>query len=188
MHGGGSAGCAWPGRRARDADEQVIGHYGYGEVHDHEDGHRVAWLARYRNQRSGSHKNRVTRMARRKNSHRGRDFATLPVTGGASLGLRYPVTSIISEAFAYRAAFWFGALGDALVVIAVPRPAGAPAGGFGVLGACLLSLAVVDLMVVLSEGGQGGLTSPLSLAMTVGCPGCSPPGLPSGEPSRGEGS
>jgi hypothetical protein len=165
MHGGGSAGCAWPGRRARDADEQVIGHYGYGEVHDHEDGHRVAWLARYRNQRSGSHKNRVTRMARRKNSHRGRDFATLPVTGGASLGLRYPVTSIISEAFAYRAAFWFG-----------------------VLGACLLSLAVVDLMVVLSEGGQGGLTSPLSLAMTVGCPGCSPPGLPSGEPSRGEGS
>jgi hypothetical protein len=61
------------------------------------------------------------------------------------------------------------ALALALVVIAVPPPAGAPAGGFDVLGACLLSLAVVGLMVVLSEGGQWGWPSPLSLAMTVSC-------------------
>jgi predicted MFS family arabinose efflux permease len=35
----------------------------------------------------------------------GRAIATLPVTAGASLGLGYPVTSIIGEAFGYRAAF-----------------------------------------------------------------------------------
>lgn len=46
----------------------------------------------------------------------GRSIATPPVMAGASPGLGCPVTSIISEASGYRAAFWLSALAVALAL------------------------------------------------------------------------
>jgi hypothetical protein len=77
-------------------------------------------------------------------------MATLPVTAGASLGLGYPVTSIISEAFGYRAAFWFGALAVALALVVTPGAAGLSGGAArcraGVLLGGLLLAVVAGIM------------------------------------------
>jgi predicted MFS family arabinose efflux permease len=55
----------------------------------------------------------------------GRSIATPSVTAVASPGLGCPVTSIISEASGYRAAFWLSALAVALALALVVTPGAA---------------------------------------------------------------
>jgi hypothetical protein len=51
--------------------ERVVCHHRNGEMHHHEDGDGLGRLTLVQMYRSGSHKNRVTRTASRKNNHRG---------------------------------------------------------------------------------------------------------------------
>ena len=96
-------------------------------------------------------------------------IATLSVTGAIGAGLGYPVTGLIAQFLNFRAAYWFGAITvtGALVSAALvlpPRSAGTSR-RFDVVGAGLLSLAVIGVSVVLSEGGGWGWASARSLGV-----------------------
>jgi predicted MFS family arabinose efflux permease len=98
-----------------------------------------------------------------------RTIATLSVTTAIGAGLGYPVTGLIAQFLDFRAAYWFGAITvtGALVVAALvlpPRSAGTSR-RFDVVGASLLSLAVIGVSVVLSEGGAWGWASARSLGV-----------------------
>ena len=98
-----------------------------------------------------------------------RTIATLSVTTAIGVGLGYPVTGLIAQAWDFRAAYWFGAIavGGALVLAAVVLPARSDVVSrrLDTLGAVLLSVVVVGLSVVLSEGGGWGWTSGRSLGI-----------------------
>ncbi|MFE0462760.1 MFS transporter [Kitasatospora sp. NPDC058965] len=90
--------------------------------------------------------------------------ALLSITTVAGVGLGYPLTGVIAEAFGFHAGFWFGALISAaalvlgaLVVPPAPRREAARLDG---LGAVLIGLAVAGLLLVLTEGETWGWTSP----------------------------
>jgi MFS family permease len=89
-----------------------------------------------------------------------RTIATLSITTAIGAGLGYPVTGLIAEAFDFRAAYWFGAIlvSVALVLSALVLPprSAAPVRRFDYVGAGLLSLVVIGVSVVLSEGGEWG--------------------------------
>src|SRR6202789_4127940 len=96
-------------------------------------------------------------------------IATLSVTTAIGVGLGYPVTGLIAQFLGFRAAYWFGAITvtGALVLAALvlpPRSAGTSR-RFDVVGAGLLSLAVIGVSVVLSEGGAWGWASARSLGV-----------------------
>src|SRR5580692_8984162 len=98
-------------------------------------------------------------------------IATLSVTTAIGVGLGYPVTWLIAQLLGFRAAYWFGAITvtGALVLAALvlpPRSAGTSR-RFDVVGAGLLSLAVIGISVVLSEGGGWGWASARSLGVVA---------------------
>ncbi len=98
-------------------------------------------------------------------------IATLSVSTAIGAGLGYPVTGLIAQALGFRAAYWFGAISvaAALVLAAVilpPRSAGTSR-RLDVVGAGLLSLVVIGISVVLSEGGGWGWTSARSLGLVA---------------------
>ena len=101
----------------------------------------------------------------------GRTIATLSITVAVGGGLGYPLTGLITELLNFHAAFWFGAIavGAALVAAALilPPRSDIPARPFDAPGAVTLSLGVVGLLVVLSEGGHWGWTSAASLSIMV---------------------
>jgi predicted MFS family arabinose efflux permease len=98
-----------------------------------------------------------------------RVIALLAVTVATGVGLGYPITSLLAQVFDYHASFWFGALmaagAIAVVWVVVPRTTNAEARPFDVVGALSLSVAVVGLLVVLSEGGAWGWTSARALGV-----------------------
>jgi MFS family permease len=101
-----------------------------------------------------------------------RTIATLSVTTAIGVGLGYPVTGLIAQAWDFRAAYWFGAItvGAALVLAAfvLPPRSDVVTRRFDAVGAGILSLVVIGVSVVLSEGGGWGWTSPRSLGIVVG--------------------
>ena len=92
-----------------------------------------------------------------------RTIATLSVTTAIGAGLGYPVTGLIAQVLGFRAAYWFGAItvAGALVIAAIVLPprSGGTSRRFDFVGAGLLSLVVIGVTVVLSEGGEWGWTS-----------------------------
>ncbi|MFJ9770277.1 MFS transporter [Kitasatospora sp. NPDC101157] len=88
--------------------------------------------------------------------------ALLSITTVAGVGLGYPITGLISQSFGLHAGFWFGAVisGLALVLAALvlPAPEHRERRPLDVLGTALLSLALVGLLLVLSEGENWGWT------------------------------
>ncbi len=98
----------------------------------------------------------------------GRAIATLSITAAVGAGLGYPLTGLIAQVFNFHAAFWFGAItvAGAFVVAALVLPARspAPARRFDTVGATTLTVALIGILVVLSEGGGWGWTSSRSLA------------------------
>ena len=101
----------------------------------------------------------------------GRAIATLSITAAVGAGLGYPLTGLIAEVFDFHAAFWFGAITVALALVAaaviLPARSEAPSRRFDFAGAVTLSLAVIGLLVVLSEGGRWGWSAPVSLVVMV---------------------
>jgi MFS family permease len=96
-------------------------------------------------------------------------IATLSITAAIGAGLGYPATGLIAEILNFRAAYWFGAITvtGALVLAALVLPprSTAPSRRFDIVGAALLSLAVIGVSVVLSEGGGWGWTSARTLGV-----------------------
>src|ERR1700678_3154891 len=98
-------------------------------------------------------------------------IATLSVTTAIGVGLGYSGTGRVAQLLGFRAAYWFGAITvtGALVLAALvlpPRSAGTSR-RFDVVGAGLLSLAVIGVSVVLSEGGGWGWTSARSVGLVA---------------------
>jgi MFS family permease len=100
-----------------------------------------------------------------------RTIATLSVTTAIGVGLGYPVTGLIAQAWDFRAAYWFGVItvGAALVLAAMVLPPRSAVASrkLDMVGAALLSLVVVGLSVVLSEGGGWGWSSGRSLTILL---------------------
>ncbi|MER7671446.1 MFS transporter [Kitasatospora sp. NPDC096128] len=89
--------------------------------------------------------------------------ALLSVTTVAGVGLGYPVTGLIAQSFGIHAAFWFGAVISALAlllaVLVLPEAEHRERRPLDVLGTVLLSLALVGLLLALSEGENWGWAS-----------------------------
>jgi predicted MFS family arabinose efflux permease len=100
-------------------------------------------------------------------------IATLSITTAVGAGLGYPLTGLIAQAFNFHAAFWFGAImvSIALLLAAVilPPASDETSRSFDKIGAAALSLVVIGVSVVLSEGGEWGWTSPTSLGILAAC-------------------
>jgi predicted MFS family arabinose efflux permease len=81
------------------------------------------------------------------------------------------VTGLIAQILDWRAAYWCGAVSvtAALVLAAavLPPRSAAPSRRFDVVGAGLLSLAIIGISVVLSAGGDWGWASARSLGVVV---------------------
>jgi MFS family permease len=100
-----------------------------------------------------------------------RAIATLSVTTVIGAGLGYPVTGLIAQVLGFRAAYWFGAITVAgslvLAALVLPPRSGGTSRRFDVVGAGLLSLAVIGVSVVLCEGGAWGGASARSLGLVA---------------------
>jgi MFS family permease len=87
-------------------------------------------------------------------------IATLSIMAAIGVGLGYPLTSLITEAFGFHAAFWFGAVAVTLAlagaVIVLPKSEQLPARAFDKVGAATLTVVLVGVSVVLSEGSDWG--------------------------------
>jgi MFS family permease len=97
-------------------------------------------------------------------AERGRSvIAALSVTTAGGVGLGYPLSGLIAEHLGLHAAFWFGAivagcaLGLALVVL--PSSRAIRAATVDLPGALILALALVGLLLAISEGSTWGWRS-----------------------------
>jgi predicted MFS family arabinose efflux permease len=99
-------------------------------------------------------------------------IATLSVTAAIGVGLGYPITSVIAQYFDYHAAFWFAAamIGLTLILAALvlPHTEARERRHFDVVGAVLLTLALVAILAVLGEGQVWGWGSALSVGLGGG--------------------
>ena len=114
----------------------------------------------------------LTMAAARDALHRDRApsvIAALSVITAVGVGLGYPLTGLVADAFDVSAAFWFGAItsGLALLVALVVMPSTRQAphqGRIDVVGAVLAGVGLICLLVGLEKGADWGWTS----AQTVG--------------------
>lgn len=87
-------------------------------------------------------------------------IALLSVTSAAGVGLGYPFTGLVTGWFGYRAAFWAGAavalIALVAVALAVPRNSSVQPVSLDALGAGLLGLALLTLLLGISQGPQWG--------------------------------
>ncbi|CAM5674302.1 MFS transporter [Kitasatospora aureofaciens] len=86
--------------------------------------------------------------------------ALLSITTVAGVGLGYPITGLISQSFGLHAGFWFGSVisGLALLLAALvlPEAEDRERRPLDVPGTALLSLALIGLLLALSEGESWG--------------------------------
>lgn len=89
--------------------------------------------------------------------------AKLSITTAVGTGLGYPVTGLIAETLSYQAAYWFAAIVSAIAFVLVLRfvPSYSPhkARPLDIVGALLLSTALVCLLLAISQGRSWGWTS-----------------------------
>ena len=87
-------------------------------------------------------------------------IAILSITTAAGAGLGYPITGFIAQHFNYQAGFWFAAIVTAiallLVYLVVPSNRSVTAKPVDFAGAILLSLALVSLLLPISQGRSWG--------------------------------
>lgn len=100
-----------------------------------------------------------------------RSIAALSVTATIGVGLGYPVTSVIAQYFDYRAAFWFAAalVGATLVLAArvLPDTAQREHRDFDIVGAIILTVALVGILSLLGEGQVWGWTSARAMVLGI---------------------
>jgi predicted MFS family arabinose efflux permease len=102
-----------------------------------------------------------------------RTIATLSITIALGAGIGYPATGLMAQLFDFHGAYWFGAVavGATLVLVAFIVPSGPAVASrrFDTIGAVALTLIVIGVIVVLSEGEEWGWASDRSLGILVGC-------------------
>ncbi len=102
-----------------------------------------------------------------------RTIATLSITTALGVGLGYPLTGLIAQISGFRGAYWFGAITVAaalvLAALVLPGRAAVASRRFDAIGAVTLSVMVIGVTVLLSEGGGWGWTSHLSLGIAGAC-------------------
>jgi MFS family permease len=98
-------------------------------------------------------------------------IAVLSVCTTAAVGLGYPITGLLDETLGLHATFWFGTVvaGIALVLSmwALPRKTLARPQPLDTLGAILLGLALIGILVAVTEGQPWGWTSPKVITLLV---------------------
>jgi MFS family permease len=101
----------------------------------------------------------------------GRAIATLSITVAVGAGIGYPITGVIAQYLDVHAAFWFGAIMVAFAIglstLVLPSRTEARPRPFDSVGAVTLSVAIVGVSLVLSEGATWGWTSSRSLAIVA---------------------
>jgi predicted MFS family arabinose efflux permease len=102
-----------------------------------------------------------------------RTIATLSITIALGAGIGYPLTGLVAQLFDFHSAYWFGAIAVAttLVLVALIVPSGPAVASrrFDTLGAVALTLIVIGVIVVLSEGEEWGWASGRSLGILAAC-------------------
>ncbi len=98
-------------------------------------------------------------------------IATLSVSAAIGVGLGYPLTGLIAEVWSFHASYWFGT-GFVLIsllasMVVLPPRSMVASQPFDLPGALLLTVAVVAMLVVLSEGGAWGWTSARTVTLAV---------------------
>ncbi|NWL29479.1 MFS transporter [Paenarthrobacter ureafaciens] len=90
---------------------------------------------------------------------------------GGALGL--PVAAVIAQALDWHTLFWvaaaLGTLSFVLVLALVPESRVRSGGRFDVVGALLMSAALVVLLLVVSKGGVWGWYSAVTISLGAGC-------------------
>jgi len=99
-------------------------------------------------------------------------IAALSVIAAVGVGLGYPLTGLIANAFDVSAAFWFGALmsGAAFLLgaLVVPSTRDAPKPArLDLLGAVLAGVGLLALLIGLEKGADWGWTSTTTLGLLV---------------------
>jgi MFS family permease len=100
-----------------------------------------------------------------------RAIATLSISNIIGVGLGYPLTGFIANAFGFQGAYWFGAitLGLSLTLSLFVLPTSPPIAEskFDVLGGLVIAVAIIGLSVYLSEGATWGWASPTALGVVA---------------------
>jgi MFS family permease len=96
-------------------------------------------------------------------------IAVLSVCTTAAVGLGYPITGVLDETLGLHATFWFGTvvagIALALSVVVLPRKTLAQRQPLDTWGAFLLGLALIGILVAVTEGQPLGWTSPGVIAL-----------------------
>lgn len=94
-------------------------------------------------------------------------LAILSAALGVGGGIGIPLGGVILEAFDWQSLFWTSALlsiaSIVLIALVVPRHDTETSGRFDLTGATLLTIGLVALLVVISQGNLWGWTSPATL-------------------------
>lgn len=99
-------------------------------------------------------------------------IAALSVITAVGVGLGYPLTGLVADAFDVSAAFWFGAITSglalltAILVVPSTRDA-APQARIDVAGAVLVGIGLVCLLIGLEKGADWGWGAPATLGLLV---------------------
>lgn len=99
-------------------------------------------------------------------------IALLSISTAAGVGLGYPVTGLLDDAFGLHGPFWFGAAIGVLALVCsipvVPQSAHASRRPLDTVGALLLGLALVALLMGITEGQPWGWGSPAVVVLIAG--------------------
>jgi MFS family permease len=104
--------------------------------------------------------------------HRSRPaIALLSIATVAGVGLGYPVTGVLDEAFGLHGPFWFGAITSAVVFVAavavLPASSHLSRRRLDIPGAVLLGAALIAVLLGITEGQPWGWSSPRIVAILV---------------------
>jgi EmrB/QacA subfamily drug resistance transporter len=99
----------------------------------------------------------------------GTAVALMSATMGIGSALGLPLAGVLSELWGWHAIFWFGAVAGAVLVVAllvvVEESTVRTPGRFDVLGALVLSAALVCLLLPISKGSSWGWGGPLVVGL-----------------------
>lgn len=97
-----------------------------------------------------------------------RVIALLSIAGAAGVGLGYPITALLAEGGGIAAAFWFGAAVATVALVAsllvLPVPTAAVNRPLDLPGALLLAIALMGLLLGMTQGRAWGWSSPATIA------------------------